>query len=164
MLGDRIGFGRLESKTITWTQSYDMLNYVCDNALFIRPMHAFGKTPKKGLSWEDSDLYKWLNSDFKELICSNQKEIDNIRSVTLLSEGDLTMMYKTADSRILKPISDANSGQNAIWWLRHTSPITENAAKYVFEDGSICSDAPVSSDGIYVRPVISLFNSQNYKI
>ncbi|MGN1165938.1 MAG: hypothetical protein ACI4S2_05915 [Lachnospiraceae bacterium] len=160
----KIKFGKINGVDITWTRMNDLQRYVSDQGLFVKKLHE-EMLPKGKIKWMDTDLNHWLDTEFANLISVSEKDRQNIQVVTLMTEGEVRDHFPTSQDRLLKGID--NGDRPIIWWLRPTCDIKDIEGKYVFDDGEIYNDAPLISDGIWVRPVITFGNSlliEQYKI
>ncbi|MBQ7278617.1 MAG: PT domain-containing protein [Clostridia bacterium] len=116
------------------------------------------------LAWEGSDLYKWLNHQFKESAFTEQETELLTAPVTLLSFSQANELPKTILVCASTDYAVSNGGdQNrCIWWLSDYSGAVEywdgtisHNASAVTEDGTVAREGyQVNFNSKFVRPVI----------
>ncbi|MCL2634966.1 MAG: DUF6273 domain-containing protein [Oscillospiraceae bacterium] len=96
---------------------------------------------KSPITWEESDIYKWLNNEFYNRFNSNEKA--KIHSIALLSVDEANKYFTSDSARTAYDLS----GNNSEWWLRSPKDMVGNSGR-IFTLGG--TDAPE----VGVRPAM----------
>lgn len=107
---------------------------------------------RNDVTWENSDLYEWLNTEFVEVAFSNEEKNNISKEITLLTSSELyefseTHDIKTATFTRYGQAFSMTAGKNGEtgWWLK-------GAGNYVDSEGLEGYTGPNKPCG--VRPVI----------
>ena len=110
----------------------------------------------QGITWNSSDLYEWLNNDFK-MEAFSPEEQDAMRSeVALLSNSDANSYFRTAYERTCCGTAYINDGLRKDihdWWLSSRGKV-DHYYRFVDEVGGY-SEAWVCDEHL-VRPMITV--------
>lgn len=115
--------------------------------------------------WEDSDLNKWLNSDFmKEVFTDKEIEViipqENGLLLNILNADEANSLFDSNDERVAECTYYAKAkGIHSIWWIKHEYEKDSNQY-WVGDPGRVKSGYPSGEAYTYdfygVRPVIVL--------
>lgn len=131
---------------------------------------------KTDVSWKDSDMRAWLNSDFRDAAFTEEEQLqlfqaklttfgseDTYDSVFLLSEDEVEL-YSHSQSK-MKPTqyAVAQGAENAKWWLRNNWNLYDTAERdwagyveYSIQKGSEIGNVEVNTKALSVRPAVWL--------
>lgn len=111
-------------------------------------------------AWADSDLNRWLNSDFLSAAFSANEQAMLENGVSVPSKEEAGKYFEFDSWRVAKPtqyaVSNGARSENGDcwWWLRDSGTI-ESSAMYVNFDGSLRENGfAVDYDAVGVRPII----------
>lgn len=82
---------------------------------------------RNDVTWENSDLYEWLNTEFVEVAFSNEEKNNILNDITLLTSSELYEFSETHDIKNAVftrygqafSLTDGENGETA-WWLKGT--------------------------------------------
>ena len=122
-------------------------------------------------NWVDSDLYKWLNTDFAEAAFTEQERNFIVRQqdntlISILNLEEAQSLFKTNKEREAKCTHYSTSNKTSpIWWLINlasdSDTIINRSCYYVGRDGSVKTGGTPTNDAwtysdYGVRPVIRI--------
>jgi|GEM_PF-6346467 len=127
-----------------------------------RPYHS----KNRSVTWQNSELYRWLNREFKDAAFTYEQQQSIPYAVTLLSAAEAGSL--PADCRMCVPtdyaIACGGSEDRCIWWLRDFSGTvyycnreSANCAAAVSEWGEVVQPGfQINFHHKYVRPVVTI--------
>lgn len=175
--GQIISFGNYNGKQLKWNVlevSTNMALIMMYGAVDCRKFHS---TPTD-VTWENSDIRKWLNNDFyNEAFSANEKKriLDTkltnkpnseygtssgnstVDKVFLLSLDEVTTMFKTSRERMFIHFY---KGGTQRWWLR-TAGKTSNLACFVNDSGNIHEEGEELYNTNAIIPVMWIILDSN---
>ena len=167
-VGDIVTFGSFNQsaksdvgeKPIEWrvlAVEGDRMLLVSVCALDCRP---FNSSDKQGNSWEESDLYAWLTTEFNDSAFT-EAEQERILEITCLSVDEARAYFADDAARACKPTAYAatngavTSNGGCYWWLRSAGTNGKEYAAFVSGDGRVMAGGqPVSNTDRAVRPAM----------